>query len=200
MTRSRQKPTTNGNGAAANAASRRNGHATALDALHIDLGRYLPFLINRVGEALVERFSKEALATHGLSIGMWRVLAALSEQGVQRQIDLSTATSIEASTLSRLVTRLVRMRLVTRRRSETSNREVLVQLAPHGTHLLERLIPVAQALHDDAVQAITMRDQTKLQSLLRKMYANVIDAPRRTPAAKRVSSRTPARTRPSASA
>lgn len=144
------------------------------DAHRLDLGRYLPFLINRVGEALVERFSKDALAEHGLSIGMWRVLAALSENGVQRQIDLAIATSIDASTLSRLVTRLVRMRLVTRRRSRTSNREVLVQLTSQGTMALDALIPVAQALHDEAVRNISSKEQELLQSLLQKMYANVL--------------------------
>ena len=34
---------------------------------------------------------------------MWRVLAALSNNGEQRQIDLVDMTSIDASTMSRLV-------------------------------------------------------------------------------------------------
>lgn len=168
----------------------------AVEAHHLDLGHYLPFLINRVGEALVERFSKDALAAHGLSIGMWRVLAALSEHGVQRQIDVATATSIDASTLSRLVTRLVRMRLVTRRRSRTSNREVLVQLTPHGTLILDGLIPVAQALHDEAVRAISSKDQALLQRLLHRMYTNVMgsrSAGNGTPSAKPAASRSSAR-------
>ena len=48
---------------------------------------------------------------------MWRVLAALSNSGEQRQVDLAAMTSIDASTMSRLVSRLVRMGLVTRGRS-----------------------------------------------------------------------------------
>ena len=84
---------------------------------HLDLENYLPYLINRVGSALVANFSENALAGHDLSIAMWRVLAALSTNGEQRQIDLATMTSTDASTLSRLVTRLVRIGLVTRSRS-----------------------------------------------------------------------------------
>ena len=76
---------------------------------HLDLGNYLPYLINRVGFALVESFTADALTPNGLSIAMWRVLAALSNNGEQRQIDLVTMTSIDASTMSRLVSRLVRM-------------------------------------------------------------------------------------------
>ena len=99
---------------------------------HLDLGNYLPYLINRVGFALVESFTADALTPHGLSIAMWRVLAALSNNGEQRQIDLVAMTSIDASTMSRLVTRLVRDGLVTRARSKTSSREVVVALSPEG--------------------------------------------------------------------
>ena len=74
------------------------------DRSHLDLGNYLPYLINRVGFALVESFTTDALTPNGLSIAMWRVLAALSNRGEQRQIDLVDMTSIDASTMSRLVT------------------------------------------------------------------------------------------------
>ena len=37
---------------------------------------------------------------------MWRVMAALASKGGLRQIDLADLTSIEVSTLSRIVTRL----------------------------------------------------------------------------------------------
>src|SRR5580698_9149105 len=94
----------------------------------LDLGDYLPYLVNRVGSIVAEQFGEEALAPHGLSIAMWRVLAALASAGEQRQIDLADLTSIDSSTLSRLVTRLIRVGLVTRSRSATSNREVVVKI------------------------------------------------------------------------
>ena len=71
---------------------------------HLDLGNYLPYLINRVGFALVERLHRRRADADGLSIAMWRVLAALSNNGGQRQVDLVDMTSIDASTMSRLVT------------------------------------------------------------------------------------------------
>ena len=83
----------------------------------LDLPDYLPYLVNRVGAALVARFTADALAQHGLTIAMWRVLAALSDNGAQRQVDLAGLTSIDVSTLSRLVSRLIAMGLVTRLRS-----------------------------------------------------------------------------------
>src|SRR5580700_6288236 len=102
----------------------------------LDLGDYLPYLVNRVGTILADQFGAEALAPHRLSIAMWRVMAVLASNEAQRQIDLADLTSIEASTLSRLVSRLVRMGLVTRARSTNSNREVVVKLSPKGQTLV----------------------------------------------------------------
>ena len=99
---------------------------------NLDLDEYLPYLINRVGSALVVDFGRSTLAPHRLSIAMWRVLAALSSDDGQRQIDLAAMTSIDVSTLSRVVSRLVRMGLVTRTRSATNSREVVVRLSGKG--------------------------------------------------------------------
>jgi DNA-binding MarR family transcriptional regulator len=141
---------------------------------HLDLGNYLPYLINRVGFALVESFSA-TLEPHGLSIDMWRVLAALSNNGGQRQVDLSSMTSIDVSTMSRLVTRLVRAGLATRSRSEQSSREVVVALSPKGRALVAKLIPVANDLEDIAVRGIPAKELAVVKRLLTRMYGNLAD-------------------------
>jgi len=140
---------------------------------HLDLGDYLPYLINRVGSVLAVRFTAERLAAQGLSIAMWRVLAVLSSNGGQRQIDLAELTSIDASTLSRLVTRLIRMRLVSRSRSRTSNREVLVRLSPKGRALLDRLIPAALGFEGIVSAGVARKDLAVVKRSLRRMYANM---------------------------
>ena len=61
----------------------------------LDLSEYLPYLINRVGSALVVDFGRSTLTPNQLSIAMWRVLAALSSDDGQRQIDLAAMTSID---------------------------------------------------------------------------------------------------------
>jgi DNA-binding MarR family transcriptional regulator len=140
----------------------------------LDLGNYLPYLINRVGFALVDSFTADALTPNGLSIAMWRVLAALSNRGEQRQIDLVDMTSIDASTMSRLVTRMVRMGLVTRARSKTSSREVVIALAPKGDALVQRLIPIAKELERIASADIAARDMAVAKRALRQIYENLV--------------------------
>jgi MarR family transcriptional regulator, organic hydroperoxide resistance regulator len=143
-----------------------------------DFSEYLPYLINRVGSALVVDFEQGALVRRHLSIAMWRVLAVLSNDGGQRQIDLADKTSIDVSTLSRVVTRLVKMGLVTRTRSATNSREVLVRLTGKGVSLLAGLIPKAIAAERTAIAGVSAKDLAVVRRCLRRMYQNLAGSPR----------------------
>jgi len=139
----------------------------------LDLGDFLPYLTNRVGMIVAEQFGTDALAEHGLSIAMWRVMAVLASRGSQRQIDLADLTSIEVSTLSRLVSRLIRKGLVTRTRSANSNREVAVKLSPKGQSLVNHLIPIALDFEAAAIAGLSAKDIAVLKHCLRRMYGNM---------------------------
>jgi DNA-binding MarR family transcriptional regulator len=139
----------------------------------LDLDDYIPYLVNRVGFALVANFTANALNAHDLSIAMWRVLAALSVNGEQRQIDIAGMTSIDVSTLSRLVTRLVQRGLVTRKRSKSNSREVVVQLSGKGRTLVDSLIPLARRLEATAIAGVPRKDLALVKRSLRRMHGNM---------------------------
>ncbi|HEY6257492.1 MAG TPA: MarR family transcriptional regulator [Xanthobacteraceae bacterium] len=139
----------------------------------LDLSEHLPYLINRVGSALVVRFSADALGKAHLSIASWRLLAVLANNGTLRQTDLAEMTSIEVSTLSRLITRLVRDGLVRRTRSKADSREVAVALTRKARILLRKLIPVAAGLQDMATRGLSKRDLATLSRVLRQMHENL---------------------------
>jgi MarR family transcriptional regulator, organic hydroperoxide resistance regulator len=139
----------------------------------LDFSAYLPYLINRVGWLLVVDFGQNTLARHRLSIAMWRILAVLANDDGQRQIDLAARTSIDVSTLSRVVTRLVKMGLVTRTRSATNNREVVVRLAPKGAAMLARVIPHAIDLERTMIAGVPAKDLAVVRRSLGRMYENL---------------------------
>lgn len=143
------------------------------DPRKLNLADYLPYLVNRVGSIIADQFSAETLAPDRLSIAAWRVLAVLAANGRQRQIDLADLTSIDASTLSRIVTRLVRFGLVTRTRSATSNREVAVALSAKGSTQVARLTPPARAIEADANEGISAEELAVVKRCLRRMYTNM---------------------------
>jgi DNA-binding MarR family transcriptional regulator len=139
----------------------------------LELSNYLPYLINRVGVALVERFASEGLNATHLTIGTWRVLAATATHDGVRQIDLARLTSIEVSTVSRLVTRLVQLGLVGRSRSTKSDREVTVQMTPKGRALFAELVPVAFELQKAATRGVTKAELAITKRVLSQMHKNL---------------------------
>jgi DNA-binding MarR family transcriptional regulator len=143
------------------------------DSDTLDLDNYLPYLVNRVGTIIAEQYGAEALAPYHLSIAMWRVMAVLASKGGQRQIDLADLTSIEVSTLSRLVTRLVRMGIASRTRSASSTREVVIKLTPKGKAQVARLVPVARDYEAAAIAGVRPDELAMVKSALRRMYANM---------------------------
>ena len=105
-----------------------------------DLSERLPYLINRVGAALVG-FATPGLKRHHLTIPLWRVLVRARPQGEMRQVDLAGATSLDPPTMSRLISHAARRGLVTRTRSDTSNREVSIRITKAGKDMVEQIIP-----------------------------------------------------------
>jgi DNA-binding MarR family transcriptional regulator len=144
-----------------------------LKRIDLDLSEYLPYLINRVGAALVERFTQDALERTHLTIGMWRLLVVLSNQGGTRQVDLASLTSIEVSNVSRLVTRLIQLGLVNRSRSAKSNREVVVELTTKGKSLVAGLVPVAIKLEETAMRGVSRKELNAAKHVLRQMHRNL---------------------------
>jgi DNA-binding MarR family transcriptional regulator len=143
------------------------------DSDTLDLDNYLPYLVNRVGTIIADHWGGEQLAPYRLSIAMWRVMAVLASKGGQRQIDLADLTSIEVSTLSRLVTRLVRMGIASRTRSASSTREVVVKLTPKGKAQVARLVPLARDYEAAAIAGVRPDELAMVKSALRRMYANM---------------------------
>jgi DNA-binding MarR family transcriptional regulator len=139
----------------------------------LDLADYMPYLVNRLGAALVAQFTIDALLARGLGIGEWRVLAALAGDGPQRQTDISELTTIETSTMSRLITRLVRAGLVSRSRNVSNGREVVVKLTAQGAKAVSQMTPLALDLEAKAVRGLPRRDLTAVKRALRRMHANL---------------------------
>ncbi len=138
----------------------------------IELADYLPYLLNRVAAALVERHEVE-LKRHDLTIAMWRVLVSLLSRGRQRQIDLADMTAIDVSTLSRLISRMIGMDLVSRSRSDNNNREVAVELTSKGRALVIQLVPLGQALEGIAIEGLSPSELATVRDALRRMYDNL---------------------------
>ena len=143
------------------------------DTSRLVLDQYLPYLVNRAGAIIAEQFGAKELAPHGMTIAMWRVVVVLADKGDQRQVDLSSLTSIDASTLSRLVTRMTTVGLVSRTRSTNSTREVVVKLTAKGRTIVSRLVPQARFYERIAAAGMKPKQLEMFKDCLKLVYANL---------------------------
>jgi DNA-binding MarR family transcriptional regulator len=136
------------------------------------LDSYLPYLLNRAGARIAAAFSEEVRPL-GATLQMWRVLAALREQDGRRMGDLSETTSIEVSTLTRLVDNMEKKGLVARRRETGDARVVALHVTPAGRRLAQRITPIAERYESVALAGFTAAEADSLKAALRRLYGNM---------------------------
>ena len=136
------------------------------------LDSYLPYLLNRAGVRIATCFGEEVRPL-GATLQMWRVLAALRESDGRRMGDLSQTTSIEVSTLTRLVDNMEKKGLVERRRDGEDARVVALHVTPAGKRLTQRILPIAERYEAVALKDFTPREAQLLKEALRRLYANM---------------------------
>ena len=132
----------------------------------------LPYLLARAGIRTSQGFSNE-IRQFDLSLNEWRVCATLRHQPSQRISEVASHTSIDASTLSRLIDSMIRRELVIRERDAQDARARALRLTSKGEELTDRVIPLAQ-LYERITLAGIGEDQEKvLKECLDRIYNNM---------------------------
>jgi MarR family transcriptional regulator, organic hydroperoxide resistance regulator len=139
---------------------------------HFTLSDFIPYLLNRAGVRIGLAFSRD-IDSMGVTLPMWRVMVALWESDDQRLGELSERTSIDISTLSRLLVTLQRKRFVLRGRSGTDGRALNICLTAKGRSVTERIIPIASHYEEVATRGINQRDLKRLKKMLIKLFSNI---------------------------
>jgi MarR family transcriptional regulator, organic hydroperoxide resistance regulator len=136
------------------------------------LSNSFPYLLNRVGVQMGELFSRR-IASFGVTLPMYRVMAALWESGDQRLSDLSTVTTTEISTLSRLIGEMKRKGLVTRSRLADNGRTVAINLTSKGKSLVEELMPIAIHFEEVAISSFSASEIARLKVVFQEIYESL---------------------------
>jgi len=138
----------------------------------LNLQDFLPYLLNRAGLRIGLMFSRD-IEEFDVTLPMWRVLVELWHNGDHRLGELAEQTSIDLSTLSRLLVTMQRNGLIVRRRSGLDGRALSLTLTPRGMELTERIVPHALHYEDVAMRRLSERDVLKLKELLKTVYDNL---------------------------
>ena len=132
----------------------------------LDLGDYLPYLVNRVGTVIAEQFGEDALARHGLSIAEWRVLAVLARSPGLAAADCAERTAMDKVAVSRAVGALLRAARLERRVARADRRRSVLRLTPAGRHVHATVAPVALAYERSLLKSLTRAERIALDRSL----------------------------------
>ncbi|HEX4590123.1 MAG TPA: MarR family transcriptional regulator [Gemmataceae bacterium] len=129
-------------------------------------------LIRTIG--LLERAMQPCFARFGITGGQWGVLRNLYRAEAEghpalRLTDLSERLLIRPPSVTGVVDRLERARLVARVDSPVDLRVKQVMLTPRGRQLVDRMLAVHAAHVEAVMDVLTPTEQAKLQDLLHRL-------------------------------
>lgn len=119
---------------------------------------------------LMHRKAAEVAGSIGLHTAEMNVIDILGKFGPISMGQLSSETFISPSNTTSTVKKLERAELVTRKRSETSDREVNVTLTGSGRAVFRKCYPhILGEAHAYMAERLTRREMQDLAGLLRKL-------------------------------
>jgi DNA-binding MarR family transcriptional regulator len=131
---------------------------------------YLAYLLAQASSRVSREFHREVEAT-GLSVTEWRVLASLAGSEGESIGALSQLALTKQPTLSKVVQRMERDGLVTRRGIRKDRRQTLVCIAPRGLSLTEPLLTRAMQHQAAVLEPFGQGNGEMLVDMLRQLLA-----------------------------
>jgi DNA-binding MarR family transcriptional regulator len=140
----------------------------------LDLFKFVPFRLNRLGAEVSAALSSEYHERYGLDIPEWRVIATLGfrNEACSAQY-IAQCTRTHKSTISRAVTSLMERQLVERVENEDDRREFRLRMTPRGTALYEELIPRLLRREQEILSCLSTQERKDFAKLLGKIEDNL---------------------------
>lgn len=132
---------------------------------------YLSRVMFRSFSRALERRTLE----HGVSAGQWRFLRQLWREDGITQRELSTRVGMREPTTVVALKGLEAAGLVRREKSKIDRRKIYIHLTDHAKALENVLVPMNAEVHDLATEGLSDAEVDVLQSLLRRVIANLTE-------------------------
>lgn len=160
-------------------ARSRSGPATMSDDVGFEVLRAIRRIIRRVAI-----YSRDLSRTEGMTVPQLMCLRAIgrpADPGVEKTVGwVSGRVSLSATTVSRIVERLVKAGLVDRHRSETDRRKVLLDLTADGQERFRHLPTPLDEQFVARLEALPAEEQDRLLGsllhIIELMDAHKVDA------------------------
>src|SRR5690606_19085168 len=125
-------------------------------------------LLARASHLVSAQFHAQ-LASSGVSVPMWRILASLSDRPSLTIGELAEIVLLKQPTLSKILDRMIEEKLVMRIQASDDRRRVNVSITPTGRQRVEDLLRRAKEHEAEALAGYADSDIENLKSMLRGM-------------------------------
>lgn len=153
------------------------------------------YLLRRVYTIMHDRI-EAAFAGHGFTLMQWIVLIYVRDGLARTASDIAREFRHDSGALTRVIDRLERRGLLTRRRSTRDRRSVNLALTPQGRRTIEELLPVMVTEMNVALEPFTRAEFEQFRAMMVRMVDHLQRLPPpAAPQPKPASRRRPARGR-----
>jgi len=108
----------------------------------------------------------------GLSVPMWRALAALHQKDGQTIGEIAQLSVLDRSSLGRLLDDMAKDGLVEREPRADDRRAVVIRLSAHGRKTFEDSLPLAQRHYRNVLKGVSPEEFETLMRVLRRIKLN----------------------------
>jgi DNA-binding MarR family transcriptional regulator len=136
------------------------------------LDGFFPYRLYRASKKLQLRLQTRLRAMR-MSSSQWRVISVLKAYGALSIGEIVEATLMEQPTISRVVARLEKNDLVTRRPSTRDSRMALISLTASGVEVFKQIIPAALRHQELALNGIGRKEIAQVVATLEKIEENI---------------------------
>lgn len=140
--------------------------------VEFQLDDFFPHLINRASGLIRTDFESRSKSL-GITIEKWRVLICLLTKGPQNITNLAKVTTIEVPTMSFLLNRMIKERLVARGPHEHDGRVAVIRLTERGRKITHQLLPVVRRYETIAFRGFSANQVKVLKKQLRAVLQNL---------------------------
>lgn len=119
----------------------------------------------------IDLHSKKLVQQHGVTGPQMVVLRKLTEAAPLAVGELARQSNLSQATVTDILARLERRGLVSRMRSDTDKRRVLVTITPEGTEVLQSAPPLLQDSFVTSFKRLPSWEQTAMVATIQRMAA-----------------------------
>jgi DNA-binding MarR family transcriptional regulator len=136
------------------------------------LDSFFPYRLYRASKKLQLRLQTR-LRAQRVNPSQWQVIGVLKAYGALSIGEIVDATLMEQPTVSRVVARLEKSGLVSRRASTRDSRMALISLTAPGIEVFKQIVPAALRHQDIALDGIGRKEIAQVIATLEKLEENI---------------------------